>query len=269
MRLALDLARYRGGIYGLGGTGLWCERRRRAFLSSFLPDRQREGDGHAAALDWRVAPAVVVCRRCDFRGHPCGVESYLLEGRRIADSSPRFRVAAGREGGLLEATARQLVEQHRPKHLPLAEPGPAAALRPVHRPRQRSDGHHAYRAYLLVPQGWAVFRFTEGDWQLVMVQRLVFIVSPLVAVGAGLRETRPVFRPGDPRCIPSGGTRARTWHWDGTRFTAGPWKQVKRGPPLRNAFFYSPSKNITDCGMLDKGRSSHVNICRASGFRKG
>jgi hypothetical protein len=155
------------------------------------------------------------------------------------------------------ATARRLVAQHRLNTFLLPNSVHQVLCGPF-----TGSGSEAMAVTLTAPtcwspQGWAVFRFTEGDWQLVMVQRLVFIVSPLVAVGADLRETRPVFRQGDPRCIPSGGSRARTWHWDGTRFAAGPWKQVTPGIALRNAAFYSPSKNIS-CGMLDDGRSNHV-----------
>jgi hypothetical protein len=105
-------------------------------------------------------------------------------------------------------------------------------------------------------QGWAVYRRSGGAWKLVMARRGVFIF-PLVAVGSGLRETEPVFRPGDPRCIPSGGEHARVWHWDGERFVAGPWKQTKAGaappppppPPAAGGlpnvgYFKTPSGNI-------------------------
>jgi hypothetical protein len=101
------------------------------------------------------------------------------------------------------------------------------------------------------PQGWAVFRFTNGTWQLVMVQRLVFVVAPLVAVGSDIRETQPVFRPGDPRCIPSGGTRARLWHWDGSALVAGAWKQVTGPAARKNAFVNSPPAIGAQCGMSD------------------
>jgi hypothetical protein len=101
------------------------------------------------------------------------------------------------------------------------------------------------------PQGWAVFRLAGGDWRLVMIQRGEFIYSPLVAVGADLRETAPVFRQSDPRCVPSGGRHTRTWHWNGTRLVAGPWTQVKpaSSPPpatggFKSGYFQTPSGNI-------------------------
>ena len=99
-------------------------------------------------------------------------------------------------------------------------------------------------------QRWAVFRVVEGDWQLVLDRK--GFVFPLVAVGADIREKAPVFRPGDPRCLPSGGSRARLWRWNGTRFTPGPWKQVTPGAaapavPGFSGFFKPPSGNVV-CG---------------------
>jgi hypothetical protein len=97
-------------------------------------------------------------------------------------------------------------------------------------------------------QGWAVYHFAEGAWKLTLSRRGAFVVPPLVAVGSQIRETAPVYRRGDPRCIPSGGTRSRLWSWDGTRLAAGPWRQVTSGQPGTSPVrrFSSPSKNI-DC----------------------
>ena len=95
-------------------------------------------------------------------------------------------------------------------------------------------------------QRWAVFRFSQGDWRLVL-DRIAFIFS-LAVVGSDIRETSPVFRQGDSRCNPSGGKHARIWHWNGTRFAAGAWKQVAPGSGpagvLTNGYFKTPSGNI-------------------------
>jgi hypothetical protein len=129
-------------------------------------------------------------------------------------------------------------------------------------------------------QGWAVFSFRDGDWRLVLSQALVFVVPPLAAVGGDIRETRPVYRRGDPRCIPSGGTHARTWHWNGTRFAAGPWKQVKPpaapAAPRKSGHFKTPSGNIvcvhssTDvlCGIKSglKPKPPYTAECRRIGL---
>jgi hypothetical protein len=93
-------------------------------------------------------------------------------------------------------------------------------------------------------QRWAVFSFTGGAWQLVLNQhRFIF---PLAAVGSDIKETSPVFRPGDPHCLPSGGKQARVWHWDGTRLVAGPWKKAAKAKPktLHVYSFRSPSHNL-------------------------
>jgi hypothetical protein len=102
---------------------------------------------------------------------------------------------------------------------------------------------------------WAVFRWTGSEWQFLMKQRHAAI---LTAVGSDIGETWSIFRDGDSHCCPSGGTKRRIWHWDGTRFVAGSWKQVTPGIPVRNAFFYSPTKNIS-CGMSDDGQRSLVS----------
>ena len=100
------------------------------------------------------------------------------------------------------------------------------------------------------PQGWAVYRFSNGAWELVLDRPGVFLSRQLVVVGGDIKETTPVRRPSDPRCIPSGGSRARSWHWDGTRLVAGAWHQVTRGARPTFATFYSPSRNVT-CEMND------------------
>ena len=137
-------------------------------------------------------------------------------------------------------------------------------------------------------QGWAVFQFVDGGWKLVLLRRGVFI-HPLVAVGGDIRETEPVRRAGDPRCIPSGGKRARTWHWDGTALVAGAWKQVGRAPPPPPpppsglpgvAHFKSPSGNIVcvytttgapavvECGIKTglKPKPPYTRECRRLGL---
>jgi hypothetical protein len=94
-------------------------------------------------------------------------------------------------------------------------------------------------------EGWAVFRLAGAEWQLVLRQNNGAQIS---AAGNDIRETRGVSRPGDPRCCPSGGTEARLWHWNGTRFGASPWRQATRakpGPTTVHLFYInSPSRNI-------------------------
>jgi hypothetical protein len=105
------------------------------------------------------------------------------------------------------------------------------------------------RGTCLPNYGWAAFRFTGGQWQLVPNGSQTRFVSALVAVGSDLRETVPIWRPGDGPCNPKGGTRARVWHWDGTRLVAGPWSRVTKGEAVTRTFF-TPSKNIW-CSLGD------------------
>jgi RES domain-containing protein len=95
---------------------------------------------------------------------------------------------------------------------------------------------------------WVVFRWSEDAWQFLMKRRQS---AELAAVGSDIRERVSIFRAGDPRCCPSGGTKWRIWHWDGTRLVAGPWNQEGfRG-------FYSPSRNIF-CLMSDDQTARRV-----------
>lgn len=92
---------------------------------------------------------------------------------------------------------------------------------------------------------WAVFRWEADAWQFVMKQPAA---AAITAAGPDIRQTLPVYRPSDSRCCPSGGTKTRIWHWNGSNFTAGPWK-VTRGT-AEPARFDSPSHNI-HCFMFD------------------
>ena len=106
-------------------------------------------------------------------------------------------------------------------------PGP---LRPFRWTGQQSDGGSHWRWDLLGCPGLGLFSSSAGDWKLAF-HDYDWIILPLVPVGSAIKETGPVFRPTDPRCVPTGGTRARTWEWDGHTLVAGPWHQVSKGPP--------------------------------------
>jgi len=132
------------------------------------------------------------------------------------------------------------------------------------------------------PQSWAIFQVDGGAWRLVQ-QEPAFLAAPLTIAGTDIHETTPVFRPGDPRCVPSGGTHSRVWHWTGTRFVAGPYEGARK-PPRTVATFYAPSRNLS-CEMNDgrggigtfvycqsfahphsvkMGRSGRLKICRSA-----
>jgi hypothetical protein len=91
---------------------------------------------------------------------------------------------------------------------------------------------------------WAVFRWSGSEWQFLMKQRHAAV---LTAAGSDIREAVDIYREGDSRCCPSGGTKTRLWHWNGSRFVAAPWKQATATPAvgaLKSGYFKTPSGNI-------------------------
>jgi len=138
-------------------------------------------------------------------------------------------------------------------------------------------------------QRWIVFRFDGTDWKPIRDVGS-FLIPPLEAVGPDIRETAAVHQINDARCLPSGGTRSRLWHWNGTQLLPGQWTRVTPGKPLTNAFFDSPRAVGAECGLNDPGPyagvrcqsvktrplyfqtaslkgSGRVTICRDSGNR--
>jgi hypothetical protein len=103
---------------------------------------------------------------------------------------------------------------------------------------------------------WLVFRYEEGRWQRVFESHNG---ADLTVAGTGIKETQYVLRPGDTHCFPTGGTRSRVWHWNGSRFTSTAWKyskpQAKRKAlPTKLFYFESPSHNIW-CDSGDEGQA--------------
>jgi hypothetical protein len=128
---------------------------------------------------------------------------------------------------------------------------------------------------------FAVFRWDGEAWQFVMKQPAA---ASITAAGSDIRQTLPIYRPNDNRCCPTGGTKTRIWHWNGSRFVAGPWKQVTppksgTGAILHLYVFASPSRNIL-CRLGDEdlatcltvkpprsvhmSRSGHISVCRGT-----
>jgi hypothetical protein len=61
----------------------------------------------------------------------------------------------------------------------------------------------------------------------------------------------PVFRFGDARCTPSGGKKAQTWRWDGTKLVIVAEEVVEAGEPLVYMTFVAPSALRVTCTMRD------------------
>ena len=136
-------------------------------------------------------------------------------------------------------------------------------------------GSQAMVASLAIPScgrtaGWVVFRRSGATWQLVMERNNG---ADLDAVGPGIRETQFVLRPTDAHCFPTGGTRSRTWRWNGARFVSNDWKYSKPAtatPPPAGAsalgFFKSPSGNIL-CGYSQSSTRTNLGCVVQSGLK--
>jgi hypothetical protein len=86
--------------------------------------------------------------------------------------------------------------------------------------------------------GWAAFHHQNGEWKLAWRHRDG--QRSIKAVGADIEETLNILRPSDPRCHPTGGTKSRTWHWDGRRFVPSSWEYHYVNP----AEFLSPDHKV-------------------------
>ena len=159
-----------------------------------------------------------------------------------------------------KATAKQLVNQHNLNRFLLPNPVGEVLCGPFTGP-----GSQAMAVTVLAPtcwgvQNWGVFTLSGGTWRLVLDQP-AYLHPPLVRVGAGIRETTAVHRPGDSRCFPSGGKRSRTWHWNGSGLVAGPWQQVAPADSYKNGHFKTPSSNIVCDYFIHIGsRASESNV---------
>jgi hypothetical protein len=100
--------------------------------------------------------------------------------------------------------------------------------------------------------GWGVFRLTGGKWRYVW--KYPNGQLSIVAVGSNLKETVGILRPGDPRCKSTGGTRTRTWHWNGHRFVASAW--ATHLPLSSNAteFRARPPGGLIQCAFATEAR---------------
>jgi hypothetical protein len=116
--------------------------------------------------------------------------------------------------------------------------------------------------------GWAVFRLRAGRWHLVWTYPNGQLT--LAAVGSGIKETVGILRPGDPRCKATGGTRTRTWHWNGKTFVASGWtKHLAPTPVISNPteFYARPPGGFITCGFA--GGVSEEQLVRCQGAPVG
>jgi len=76
--------------------------------------------------------------------------------------------------------------------------------------------------------GWAVFDLVDDAWQLVDGGYHGGEFHAVTVDATSIREERPVHRRHDwYRCSPTGGSKARSWNWDGAALSAGRWEQAR------------------------------------------
>ena len=146
-------------------------------------------------------------------------------------------------GHCSKAAAGQVVRE-----LGMAEPGLASPVTQVLCGAFLGPGVEAMAASVAIPScgrtaNWLVFRYRSGGWRRVFESHNGAV---LAAVGSDIKETQNVLRDGDAHCFPTGGTRSRVWHWNGSRFTSSAWKYSKSAAeraakPLKLFYFFSPS----------------------------
>jgi hypothetical protein len=118
-------------------------------------------------------------------------------------------------------------------------------------------------------QRWAVFSADAGRWRPVLEEG-VFMAADLEAVGGDLRVTTAVHQIGDARCLPSGGTEARVYSWNGSRLVAGPPTQLEPRKPLKSAYFGIArngecvmTQRFVRCEFTRNGRKREAKLSRA------
>lgn len=165
--------------------------------------------------------------------------------------------AAGAAAGCSQATAEQLVTEQQLNSFRIEQPVVDVLCGSFTGPGSQAMAVTLNAPTCWSPQGWVVFTVIGDRWTLVFRRDLEFLAGPLVAVGSDIRETTPVHRDGDPRCVPGGGTRSRVWHWDGTRFAASADTVVTPAKPrLAAAIVFSPPPARLSCQMNDDGTAS-------------
>ena len=123
--------------------------------------------------------------------------------------------------------------------------------------------------------GWELYALKAGGWQHVPLPPHGGLSGHAPkAVGNDIAETLDVRRPGDTLCNPTGGTKTRIWHWNGTRLAAGPWRQTQpanapapSAGALKFGYFKTPSGNI-QCDYVYRS-AADANSGVRCGIRSG
>ncbi len=192
-------------------------------------------------------------------------------------ASPASRSADSSGASLAADHCSKAAAVQMARKLDLAEPGIANPVAQVLCGSFLGPGVEAMAASISIPScgrtgDWLVFRYQSGSWQRVFESHNG---AELAAVGSDIKETQNVLRASDAHCFPTGGTRARVWHWNGSRFTSTAWRYSKpaaqRAPVSKLTYFDSPSHNIwCDSGDEDEAycKDQHPSALRQAQARR-
>jgi hypothetical protein len=102
--------------------------------------------------------------------------------------------------------------------------------------------------------GWGVYRWRAGKWQRAWKSWTPSV--GIAAVGTNIKETVPIPLPGDPCSNPRGGTKTRTWHWNGSRFVASAWTTIPPPVPSNpSEFRVRLAGGGLGCAVNEEGRT--------------
>jgi hypothetical protein len=187
--------------------------------------RGRAEAGIVKRLEVGAAIAVIVVAASAFGGFAANATVALVHATKAnASTMPSLRPIAIASTGCSKAAALQVVERLR-----FGQDVAGGRAHPVDQVLCGpffGSGSRGMVVSVALPTGcrasiqWGVFRFAAGGWRLVLTRRNGAFLS---AVGSDIKERQGATTPTDPFCSPSA-WKSRIWHWNGTRFTASPWK---------------------------------------------
>jgi hypothetical protein len=113
--------------------------------------------------------------------------------------------------------------------------------------------------------GWLVFRLRGGSWHLAW--KYPNGQLSLAAVGSNIKETVGIRRPTDDACQATGGTKTRTWHWNGSRFVVSAWTThaAPAPTPSTTGFQVRLSAGFFLCGITLSPIAGEGGLAEAGG----
>jgi hypothetical protein len=167
-------------------------------------------------------------------GYACGVRQRVrasgvllavLAAAVLLSVAPSRAAAQTQDPTCSRQTAEQIAGPTNPFNSNVSDPVLQVLCGPLAGPGSNAMAVSLTASTCWSPQGWSIYIFTGSVWQQAL-HVPDWLSERLVVLDGGIREVSPVFTRYDPRCVPSGGTRGRTWKWNGSQFTASAWKHT-------------------------------------------